>query len=276
MTSNWSVRSEQGSEPGNADQIIPDTPAAPAPSPPGPAHRAPDRPPFEPLYCDICEMYLNGIEQYRNHKEGKKHRTSLKRWRREHPDEALPEGEEEQPPDPPPQVRRPPQPCLTGSVYEAFINDFRLRYEELRSQGQVPETRIEILTEVAPGVVVPTMLPGIHRRTLIQPSSQSDRYTGPYSRPAMKDRENQTVMTHKWMWKKPRLARATEMEWFDCMKYYDDDEGPSREFKTKISQGGPLKLKGGRPMIEKYNEYDTDEDDAVSTKVQPSVSSRCR
>ena len=92
----------------------------------------------------------------------------------------------------------------------------------------------------------------------------------------MKDRENQTVMTHKWMWKKPRLSRATEVEWFDCMKYYDDDTGPCREFKTKSSQGGPLKLKGGRPIVEKYNEYDTDEDDAFSTKAQPSVSSRCR
>ena len=66
----------------------------------------------------------------------------------------------------------------------------------------------------------------------------------------MKDRQNQTIMTHKWKWKRERLVQCTEEEWFDCMDHYNDDTGPCQEFETQHSRGGPLPLENGRPMLE--------------------------
>ena len=42
----------------------------------------------------------------------------------------------------------------------------------------------------------------------------------------MKGREIQTVMTHKWKWQTPRLAKCTDDEWIGCMINYEDDTGP--------------------------------------------------
>ena len=46
--------------------------------PPGDPPPEQDKDKFEAVYCDTCEMWLNGITQWEDHKIGKKHRKNLK------------------------------------------------------------------------------------------------------------------------------------------------------------------------------------------------------
>ena len=36
------------------------------------------------VYCKVCKMWLNGLQQWSEHKEGKKHQKALRRRERGH------------------------------------------------------------------------------------------------------------------------------------------------------------------------------------------------
>ena len=51
--------------------------------PPGDPPPEEDKDKFEAIYCKTCDMWLNGITQWKDHKIGRKHRKNLRRNNRD-------------------------------------------------------------------------------------------------------------------------------------------------------------------------------------------------
>ena len=54
--------------------------AQPAPEPTNQEEAAPPEDIDNVIACNICKMFLNGVDQYREHLKGKRHRKNNRRW----------------------------------------------------------------------------------------------------------------------------------------------------------------------------------------------------